>query len=84
MTRERLVLGNWKMNPATVDEASALARAVARHAPASGVTVGVAPPAIVLAAVSEAVRGSAVGVYAQDVGAEEKGAYTGQVWWAAL
>ena len=78
MTRGRLVIGNWKMNPATIGDAVALARTVAALA-APGVTIGVAPPAIALGAVADAVRGTAVGVYAQDVHWEEAGAYTGQL-----
>ncbi|HEV8655123.1 MAG TPA: triose-phosphate isomerase [Candidatus Limnocylindria bacterium] len=79
MSRPRLVVGNWKMNPPTIAEALALARAV-RAATASGdVGVAVAPPSVALAAVAETVRGTHVRVYAQDVHWEEKGAYTGQI-----
>jgi len=79
MTRARLVLGNWKMNPPTIADAVALARAVVSAAPAGDVGVAVAPPAIALAAVADAVRGTHVLVYAQDVHWEDKGAYTGQI-----
>jgi triosephosphate isomerase (TIM) len=78
MSRRRLVIGNWKMNPATVSDAVALARTVAAL-PRSGVEVGVAPSAIALAAVAEALSGTDVAVYAQDVHWEDKGAFTGQV-----
>ncbi len=77
MTRPRLVVGNWKMNPPTLEAALALARSVAALS-RDGVAVGVAPPAIVMRAVAEAVRGSDVGVYGQDVHWEERGAFTGQ------
>jgi triosephosphate isomerase len=76
--RERLVVGNWKMNPPTIVDAVELARDVASRA-RDGVPVGVAPPAIALAAVADALRGSDVAVYAQDVHWEERGAYTGQI-----
>ena len=79
MTRSRLVIGNWKMNPATIAEAVALARAVVSATPAGDVVVAVAPPAVALAAVAEAVRGTHVRVYAQDLHFEDKGAYTGQI-----
>ncbi len=79
MTRSRLVLGNWKMNPPTIAEAVALARAVVTVAPSGDVAVAVAPPAIALAAVAEALRDRNVLVYAQDVHWEDKGAYTGQI-----
>jgi triosephosphate isomerase (TIM) len=76
--RERLVVGNWKMNPPNIVDAVELARAVAALAH-GGVAVGVAPPAIALAAVADALRGTDVGVYAQDVHWEERGAFTGQI-----
>ena len=79
MTRTRLVVGNWKMNPPTIADAVALARAVVSAVPAGDVGVAVAPPAIGLAAVADAVRGTHVLVYAQDVHWEDKGAYTGQI-----
>jgi triosephosphate isomerase len=79
VTRPRLVVGNWKMNPPTIAEAVALARAVASAAPAGDVTVAVAPPAVALAEVAESVRGTRVLVYAQDVHWEDKGAYTGGI-----
>src|SRR5438067_48865 len=76
--RERLVIGNWKMNPPTIAEAVELARDVAGR-DAGGVAVGVAPPAIALAAVADALRDANVDVYAQDVHWEERGAFTGQI-----
>jgi triosephosphate isomerase len=79
VTRPRLVVGNWKMNPPTIGEAVALARAIVAAVPQSDVGVAVAPPAIALAAVADAVRGTHVLVCAQDVHWEDKGAYTGQI-----
>jgi triosephosphate isomerase len=79
MTRARLVVGNWKMNPPTIAEAVALAQAIGSTAPAGEVGVAVAPPTIALTAVADALRGTHVGVYAQDVHWEDKGAYTGQI-----
>ena len=67
------------MNPATVAAAVDLARGVAPLAARSAVRVGVAPPAIALPSVADALRGSRVEVYAQDVHWEEKGAYTSQI-----
>ena len=79
MTRSRLVVGNWKMNPPTIADAVALARAVAAATAAGPVGVAVAPPAVALAAVAEALRDTHVLVYAQDVHWEDRGAYTGQI-----
>jgi len=79
MTRARLVLGNWKMNPPTIAEAVTLAQAIVSSSASGDVGVAVAPPAIALAAVADALRGTHVSVYAQDVHWEDKGAYTGQI-----
>ena len=78
MTRGRLVVGNWKMNPATVGDAVALARTVAAT-PHPGTEVGIAPPAVALSAVAEIARATDLGIYAQDVHWEDRGAYTGQL-----
>ena len=78
MTRGRLVVGNWKMNPATIQDALALARTVGAI-PHPGVDVGIAPPAIALAAVAEVLRSTSVALFAQDVHWEAGGAYTGQL-----
>jgi len=76
MTRPRIVIGNWKLNPPTLAEALDLARSVARIE-AAPVDVGVAPPVVALAAVAHALGESPVRVYAQDIHWEEKGAFTG-------
>lgn len=76
--RERIVIGNWKMNPPTIADAVELARGVAERMPA-GVTVGVAPPTVALPAVADALRDANLDVYAQDVHWEERGAFTGQI-----
>ena len=76
--RERLVIGNWKMNPPTIADAVELAHGIAERAPA-GVSVGVAPAAVALPAVADALRDTNVAVYAQDVHWEERGAFTGQI-----
>jgi triosephosphate isomerase len=77
-TREKLVVGNWKMSPAALPEALALARAAAAI-DGPGVTVGVAPPAPWLVPVADALRGSNVLLFGQDAHWEEMGAFTGQV-----
>ncbi len=77
--RPRLVIGNWKMNPPTITGAVALARAVAEGTSRGAVRVGVAAPAVFIAAVADALRDTHVAVYGQDVSSEEKGAFTGQI-----
>jgi len=66
------------MNPATIAAAVALARDVA-GLPSRTVAVGVAPPAIALPAVADALRGSRVALFAQDVHWADAGAFTGQL-----
>src|SRR5207247_9918686 len=65
-------------NPASIADAVALARTVAAM-PRGGADVGVAPSGIALAAVADALGGTGVGVYAQDVHWEDSGAFTGQM-----
>ena len=79
MTRPRIVIGNWKMNPPSLEASIELARLIAASPRPRSVRVGIAPAAIALPAVADAVRGSDIAVYAQDVHWEEKGAYTGQI-----
>jgi triosephosphate isomerase len=64
------------MNPSTLEEAVALARAVAPLG-SGAVDVAVAPPPVALPAVADALRGGATLVYAQDVHWEDRGAFTG-------
>ena len=67
--RRPVVAGNWKMNPATADEAIELARAAERAAHASpGVDVVVCPPTIWLPAVANRVGPPlALGAQTRDV-----------------
>ena len=74
--RKSVIVGNWKMN-LSLSDAVALAKAVADVAP-SQVDVGVAPSPVYIPAVAEALRGSAVGLSAQNMCAEPKGAFTGE------
>ncbi|HIF44791.1 MAG TPA: triose-phosphate isomerase [Dehalococcoidia bacterium] len=74
-----VVAGNWKMNT-TVSEAAALAAGVRDGAAGvTGVELVLCPPAVSLVAVSDAVKGSAVKVGAQNMHFQESGAFTGEV-----
>ena len=77
--RRPLVAGNWKMHPSDRAAALALARDVAGATAGVPVTVVVCPPAIWLRAVASAVRGSNVAVGAQNMHAEDAGAFTGEI-----
>src|SRR3954447_22390341 len=74
----QLIAGNWKMNGMRGD-ALALAQAVRDGAGGLGCELLVCPPATVLAAVADVLRGSPVAVGGQDCHTEAKGARTGDV-----
>ena len=78
--RKKIVAGNWKMNT-TVSEGISLAEAVAARAAElpEGVSLIVAPPFTHLVSVAEALKGSPVGLSAQNCANKAKGAYTGEV-----
>jgi triosephosphate isomerase len=78
MTRRKLIAGNWKMNPTSLDEAVALAKAVATGASGDRGDVLVIPPTPFLSAVAQALAGSAVALGAQNSSPELKGAFTGE------
>jgi triosephosphate isomerase len=76
--RRKLIAGNWKMNTYRA-AATKLARAVVENAGKhSGVDLLVCPPFVYLAAVSEIIKGSALGLGAQNMYHEANGAFTGE------
>lgn len=78
MTRRPLIAGNWKLHN-TVAEAVALAKGVDAAARKASAEVVVAPVFTALSAVREALGDGPVGLSAQDVYWEPKGAFTGEV-----
>jgi triosephosphate isomerase len=77
--RRKFIAGNWKMNT-TRGEAAALATALAaKVGTSSAVEVAVCPPSLYLEAVGQAIKGSAVGLGAQNCHHESKGAFTGEI-----
>lgn len=78
--RKKIVAGNWKMNT-SVPEGVKLAKEIVelqKEVP-EDVKLIVAPPFTHLSAVSEAIKGSAIGLSSQNCADKEKGAYTGEV-----
>jgi triosephosphate isomerase len=73
-----LIAGNWKMfkGPA---EAAAFCRALRDADLPDGVDVVVAPPYVSLADAVQALAGTEIGVFAQNVHWEAEGAFTGEV-----
>ena len=77
--RVPVVAGNWKMNPATLDEAVALAGAVQDAATtASTITTVICPPTIWLADLQRTLRTDGVAIGAQTMHFDERGAFTGE------
>ncbi|MBU1882524.1 triose-phosphate isomerase, partial [bacterium] len=76
----KFIAGNWKLNPAEINQAKELAREVRdRTANCSKVNIAVCPPFISLPAVAELLRESRIAVGGQDLYWEEAGAYTGAI-----
>ena len=79
MHRLPIIAGNWKMNK-TVGEAVELIKQLkVSLSGAEGVEVIVAPPFTALHAVHKELEGSSIGLAAQNLHWEEKGAYTGEI-----
>jgi triosephosphate isomerase (TIM) len=79
MYRQKLIVGNWKMNKTTADAAvlvSDIASIVARR---TDVDVVVCPPFTALESVSRAIEGSVVKLGAQNMHPELSGAFTGEI-----
>ena len=76
--RTPIIAGNWKMNK-TTDEAVAFVREIrAALNRQTAVESVVCPPFVSLSAVADALKGTRIGVGAQNMHYEEEGAYTGE------
>lgn len=74
-----LIVGNWKLNPQTLKEASNLALGVAQsHKKRETPYVAVAPSHVHLTEVAKKIKKSSVSLGAQDVATQPMGAYTGE------
>ena len=81
--RKLYIAGNWKMN-LVPSEAAKYASELAAATKDAKVKIMIAPTAVCLPAVAQAVKGSKVIVAAQNVNDHEKGAYTGEISCAML
>ena len=79
MARTPFVAGNWKMAKGPGEAASFCASLAAALGDVGGVRVAVCPPFVSLAAALEALEGTRVGVFAQNVHWQPSGAFTGEV-----
>jgi triosephosphate isomerase len=73
-----VVLGNWKMNGLRAD-GLALAAALRERAGQRTGTLGVFPPATLIAAVADLLQGSGILVGGQDCHERPSGAFTGSI-----
>jgi len=77
--RTKLVAGNWKMNK-TVEEARALVSLIGKELNnVPNVEIVLCPPAMSIVAVANLVGGTKIGVGAQNLHWEPKGAFTGEI-----
>ena len=79
--RRALIAGNWKLNPATAQDADALLALLASNVRtmATPPEIVIFPPMPYLHRALEAVDGTGIAVGAQDISLEESGAFTGEV-----
>jgi len=77
--RKRIVAGNWKMNKNDREAAELARNIVGRLGDMTDVNVIMCPPFTAIAAVRDAVAGSSIGLGAQNMHWEEKGAFTGEI-----
>ncbi|HSA80140.1 MAG TPA: triose-phosphate isomerase, partial [Geminicoccaceae bacterium] len=75
-----IVIGNWKMNGLRADSTARVEALLARlrAAPGRG-TLGICPPATVLAVVAPLLRQGALLLGGQDCSSRRSGAYTGDI-----
>jgi triosephosphate isomerase len=77
--RTPLIAGNWKLNGTIAEAEERVASLLPRIATAEHVDVAVCVPFTALQAVVDSVRGSRLGVFAQNASWAESGAFTGEV-----
>jgi triosephosphate isomerase len=83
--RALFIAGNWKMNPASLDTAVALAEAVkAGVGTEAAVRVAICPPSVYLYGIDSVLTNTPIGLGAQNMHWEPKGAYTGELSGAML
>ena len=75
---KKLIAGNWKMNGSLAANAALIQGLLADGDPAWACDVAVCVPAPYLAQLQSLTQGSALAVGAQDVSAQESGAFTGE------
>ena len=77
---KKLVIGNWKMNPTTLDEAKRIYRSVRNISKkCTSVDVVICPPFVYLHSFLNKKLSTSVSMGAQNIFPEEQGAFTGEI-----
>jgi triosephosphate isomerase len=77
---KKIIIGNWKMNPITLDEAKRIHKSViSTAAKLKSMNVVVCPPYVYIPALTGSKSATKVTVGAQNAYSEEQGSYTGEV-----
>jgi len=79
VARKKFIAGNWKMNLNAAEAVALAAGLVKEVAALEAVDVAVCPPFVYIPQVAAAVKGSKIGVGAQDMFYENNGAFTGEI-----
>src|SRR5512132_3018239 len=77
--RRPLIAGNWKMFKTAAETRDFVLELLSKLPLGNGVEVALCPPFTALWAACEALEGSDLKVYAQNMHQEAEGAYTGEV-----
>ena len=79
MTRTSIVAGNWKMNKTVAEARDLVTKLSAPLREITNVEKVLCPPFTALTAIAEMLAGTGIGLGAQNMHWEEKGAFTGEV-----
>jgi triosephosphate isomerase len=77
--RTPFIAGNWKMNKTAAEAVEFVQEIAADLNQIAGVDIAFCPPFLAIPAVAEAVKGTKIGVGAQNMYFEESGAFTGEL-----
>ena len=78
--RKKLIIGNWKMNPTTLDEARRIFRSAKNAAEKlTSTRVVLCPPSVYIPALLNTRSESAVAIGAQDAYFQDQGSFTGEI-----
>jgi triosephosphate isomerase len=77
--RRPLVAGNWKMHGSQAEAARLIGELITRGVGGGAAEAVVCPPFVYLAQAERQIKGSRIGLGAQDVSADDQGARTGEV-----